>query len=50
MATTGGPWRERVPEQLRRLVDLPLSLTRRAADLRGFHFGAVRAVERGDPL
>jgi hypothetical protein len=33
---------------LRSLVGLPLSVTRRAADLRGFHFGEMRPTRRGN--
>lgn len=36
-----------VEQHLRPLVGLPLSVARRAADLRNFQFGAMRAVERG---
>jgi hypothetical protein len=33
---------------LRPLVGLPLSVARRAADLRGFHFGEMRPTRRGN--
>jgi len=39
--------RDAVAEQLRQLVGLPLSASRRAADLRTLQFGTLRPVERG---
>jgi len=36
-----------IQEALRPLLGLPLSLTRRSVDLRVFHFGDIRAVEKG---
>ena len=35
----------RVTKRLAPLVGLPLALSRRAADLRGFHFGEIRALD-----
>ena len=39
--------RQQVISALSQLVGLPLAVARRAADMRVFHFGAMRAVERG---
>lgn len=37
-----------ITASLRPLVGLPLSVARRAADLRGFHFGEMRPTRRGN--
>jgi hypothetical protein len=41
------PIADEIVERLRPLVGRPLAIARRAADMRGFHFGEVRAVDRG---
>ena len=39
--------RARIQAELNRLVGLPLSIARLMGSMRGFHFGAVRPLERG---
>ena len=38
---------DQIASQLQPLVGLQLSIARRAADLRGFHFGPIKRVEKG---
>lgn len=38
---------DQIASQLHPLLGLKLSIARRAADLRGFHFGPIKRVERG---
>jgi hypothetical protein len=38
---------DEITAHLQPLVGLKLSIARRAADLRGFHFGRIRRIERG---
>jgi hypothetical protein len=39
--------KEQIQCALKVLIGLPLSIARRAADMRNFHFGSIRIIEKG---